>query len=91
MRQDARAEEGSRREYREKCREVREVLEGYLTRLKTGDLKSEQLRIEKSVRQKRNEYQVGTVSLAGSFPSAERPGIYRPRRETNKRVPAPIA
>jgi DNA polymerase-2 len=53
---------GSSREYREKTFEVREVLESYLTRLKTGDLRNEELLVGKSVRQKVNEYKVDNLT-----------------------------
>jgi DNA polymerase-2 len=46
------------RECRERTLEVREVLQGYLTRLHTGDLKKEELLVAKSTRQKGNEYKV---------------------------------
>ncbi len=49
---------GNSREYREKNAEVREVLQEYLTRLETGDLKNEELLVAKSVRQKASEYKV---------------------------------
>lgn len=53
---------GNSREYREKIWEVRKVLQGYLTRLKTGDLKNEELLIAKSVRQKGSEYKVDNLT-----------------------------
>jgi DNA polymerase elongation subunit (family B) len=53
---------GNSREYREKSAEVREVLESYLTRLETGDLKNEELLVAKSVRQKVNEYKVDNLT-----------------------------
>ncbi len=53
---------GNSREYREKTCEVREVLEGYLTRLKTGDLRNEELLVGKSVRQKLSEYKVENLT-----------------------------
>jgi len=53
---------GNSREYREKSGEVREVLESYLTRLETGDLKNEELLVAKSVRQKVNEYKVDNLT-----------------------------
>ncbi len=46
------------REYHEKTREVREVLEKYLIRLETGELRNEELLIAKSVRQKVSDYKV---------------------------------
>ncbi len=49
---------GNGREYREKAPEVREVLEDYRIRLRTGDLKKEELLVAKSVRQKGSEYKV---------------------------------
>ncbi len=48
---------GNSQEYREKSREVREVLQDYLTRLETGDLKNEELLVAKSVRQKAKRVQ----------------------------------
>jgi DNA polymerase II len=53
---------GNSREYRERTLEVREVLQGYLTRLKTGDLKNEELLIAKSTRQKGSEYKVENLT-----------------------------
>jgi len=53
---------GNSREYREKSGEVREVLESYLARLHTGDLKNEELLVAKSVRQKVNEYKVDNLT-----------------------------
>ena len=53
---------GNSREYREKSREAREVLQDYLTRLKTGDLKNEELLIAKSTRQKVSEYKVDNLT-----------------------------
>ena len=50
------------REYRKKSPEVREVLQSYLTRLETGDLKKEELLIAKSVRQKGSEYKVDNLT-----------------------------
>jgi DNA polymerase-2 len=50
------------REYREKSWEAREVLQDYLTRLETGDLKNEELLIAKSVRQKVSEYKVDNLT-----------------------------
>jgi len=50
------------REYREKIREAREVLQSYLTRLETGDLKNEELLVAKSVRQKVSEYKVDNLT-----------------------------
>jgi DNA polymerase elongation subunit (family B) len=50
------------REYRERTLEVREVLQGYLTRLKTGDLKNEELLVAKSTRQKGSEYKVENLT-----------------------------
>ncbi len=38
--------------------EVREILQKYLLRLKTGELKNEELLIEKSIRQRASEYKV---------------------------------
>ena len=49
---------GNSKEYREKNPEVREVLQEYLTRLETGDLKNEELLVAKGVRQKSSEYKV---------------------------------
>ncbi len=46
------------REYREKSFEVREILEEYRVRLHTGEVRSEELLIEKRVRQKGSEYKV---------------------------------
>ena len=53
---------GNSQEYREKSREVREVLQGYLTRLATGDLKNEELLVAKSTRQKVSEYKVDNLT-----------------------------
>jgi DNA polymerase-2 len=53
---------GNSREYRERTLGVREILEGYLTRLKTGDLKNEELLVAKSVRQKGSEYKVENLT-----------------------------
>jgi DNA polymerase elongation subunit (family B) len=53
---------GDSKEYHEKTQEVREVLESYLTRLKTGDLKNEELLIAKSTRQKVSEYKVDNLT-----------------------------
>ena len=53
---------GDSREYREKIREAREVLQDYLTRLATGDLKNEELLVAKSVRQKVSEYKVDNLT-----------------------------
>jgi len=53
---------GNSREYRERTLEVREVLQGYLTRLHTGDLKKEELLVAKSVRQKGSEYKVDNLT-----------------------------
>ncbi|HSR11374.1 MAG TPA: DNA polymerase domain-containing protein, partial [Thermodesulfobacteriota bacterium] len=50
------------REYREKIPEAREVLEEYLTRLKTGDLKNEELLVARSTRQKVSEYKVDNLT-----------------------------
>jgi len=49
-------------EYRERSGEVREVLQGYLTRLRTGDLKKEELLVAKSTRQKGSEYKVENLT-----------------------------
>jgi len=53
---------GNSQEYREKTLEVREVLQDYLTRLWTGDLRNEELLIAKSTRQKANEYKVDNLT-----------------------------
>jgi DNA polymerase elongation subunit (family B) len=53
---------GDSREYREKTPEVREILQDYLTRLETGDLKKEELLVAKSTRQKANEYKVDNLT-----------------------------
>ena len=53
---------GNSREYREKSREAREVLQDYLTRLETGDLKNEELLVAKSARQKVSEYKVDNLT-----------------------------
>jgi DNA polymerase-2 len=46
------------REYREKSFEVRQILEAYRVRLHTGDVRSEELQIEKRVRQEGRAYKV---------------------------------
>lgn len=53
---------GNSQEYRERTEEVREVLESYLTRLKTGDLRNEDLLVAKSTRQKVSEYKVDNLT-----------------------------
>jgi DNA polymerase-2 len=53
---------GDSREYREKIREAREILQDYLTRLATGDLKNEELLVAKSTRQKVSEYKVDNLT-----------------------------
>ena len=53
---------GNSQEYREKTEEVREILQSYLTRLKTGDLKNEELLVAKSTRQKVSEYKVDNLT-----------------------------
>ncbi|MDH4266502.1 MAG: hypothetical protein OEW45_12765, partial [Deltaproteobacteria bacterium] len=53
---------GNSREYRERTLEVREVLQDYLTRLHTGDLKKEELLVAKSTRQKGSEYKVKNLT-----------------------------
>ena len=45
-------------EYREKSREVREILKEYEIRLQSGEVRNEDLLVAKSVRQKVNEYKV---------------------------------
>jgi DNA polymerase-2 len=53
---------GNSEEYRARSEEVREVLQGYLTRLETGDLKNEELLVAKSTRQKVSEYKVDNLT-----------------------------
>ncbi len=53
---------GDSREYREKTPQVREVLQDYLTRLATGDLKKEELLVAKNARQKVSEYKVANLT-----------------------------
>jgi DNA polymerase-2 len=50
------------KEYHEKTQEVREILQDYLTRLETGDLKKEELLVAKSTRQKVSEYKVDNLT-----------------------------
>jgi DNA polymerase-2 len=53
---------GDSKEYHEKTQEVREILQDYLTRLETGDLKNEELLVAKSTRQKASEYKVANLT-----------------------------
>jgi DNA polymerase-2 len=53
---------GDSKEYHEKTREVREILQSYLARLETGDLKNEELLVAKSTRQKVSDYKVDNLT-----------------------------
>jgi len=66
---------GDSREYREKSGEVREILQDYLTRLSTGDLRNEELLIAKSVRQQVREYKVDNLT-ALALRQLEEAGIH---------------
>ncbi len=53
---------GDSREYRAKAPEAREILQEYLIRLDTGDVKNEELLVAKSTRQKVSEYKVENLT-----------------------------
>jgi DNA polymerase elongation subunit (family B) len=52
----------NRQEYENKNGQIREVMENYLMRLHTGDLKNEELLVAKSVRQNVEAYKVDNLT-----------------------------
>lgn len=51
-----------REDYEHKNRQIREIMDGYLTRLHTGDLKNEELLIAKTARQHPEAYKVDNLT-----------------------------
>lgn len=51
-----------KQDYEQKSEQIKEIMERYLTRLHTGDLKNEELLIAKSVRQKAEAYKVDNLT-----------------------------
>ncbi len=51
-----------KQDYEHKREQIRDIMESYLTRLRTGDLKNEDLLIAKSVRQKAEAYKVDNLT-----------------------------